>query len=264
LTAVNGYYLPGAEPFFLPGGPVGCLVVHGLMSSPGEMRWLGEHLNEQGFTVYGVRLAGHGADYRDAGRVRWRDWLGSALDGVHLLRGTCAQVFLVGHSIGGIVCLMAATMVLAEGVVVMASPLRYSARTVRFSPWLRYVIRYFDTPDRSDLPERVRAEQRRRGEPAYGRVRYDRWPGSAVAEAYRLSQTVLVRLPQVKAPLLTVYSTADDVAPYENSALIAGRAGSAVIESHTLHDSGHNLMLDCERETVFALVGTFIQRHSQG
>lgn len=264
MTAANDYYLPGAEPFLLPGGPVGCLVLHGLMSSPGEVRWLGEHLNRLGFTVYGARLAGHGTDYRDAARVRWHDWLGSALDGVRLLRATCPRVFLVGHSIGGVVCLLTATSVPVDGVVVLASPLRYSSRMIRFSPWLRHIIRRLDATDRSDLPQRVRAEQQRRGEPQRGRVRYDRWPSHAVAEAYRLSQAALARLPLVTAPLLTIYAAADDVAPYENSQLIAARAGSAVIEAYTLHESGHNLTLDRERDTVFEQAGAFIQRHSAG
>lgn len=264
MAAANDFYLPGAEPFFLPGGPVGCLVVHGLMSSPGEVRWLGEYLGGLGFTVYGVRLAGHGTDYRDTARVRWRDWLGSALDAIQVLRATCARVFVVGHSIGGVVCLMVASVTAVDGVVVLASPLRYSSRMIPFSPWLRYIMRTFDSTDRSDLPERIRAEQRQRGEPEYGRVRYDRWTGSAVAEGYQLSQTVLARLPQVTAPLLTIYATNDDVAPYENSALIGARVGSAVVEAHTLHHSGHNLTLDRERDTMFELVGGFIQRHSAG
>lgn len=261
MKFVEQYYLPGAEPFYIPGGRVGCLVLHGLMSSPGEVRWLGEHLGALGFTVYGARLPGHGADYHDAARVRWRDWLGSALDGVHLLRGACQRVFLIGHSIGGVVCLLAATTVPVDGVAVLASPLRYYSRTIRFSPWLRHVLRYFDTPDRSDLPDRVRAEQARRGEPVRGRVRYDRWAGSAVAEAYLLSQITLERLSLVTAPLLTLYATGDDVAPFENSALIASRVGSAVVEAHTLQHSGHNLTLDCERERVFELVSAFVQRY---
>ncbi|GIL08658.1 MAG: alpha/beta hydrolase [Chloroflexota bacterium] len=264
MAAVDSYYLPGAEPFLLPGGPVGCLLLHGLMSSPGEVRWLGDYLNGQGFTVYGARLAGHGADYRDAARVRWRDWLGNALDGVRLLRATCSRVFLVGHSIGGVVCLLAATSVQVDGVAVLASPLRYNSRAIRFSPWLRHVIRYIDAPDRSGLPARVRAEQARRGEPQRGRVRYDRWSARTVAEAYQLSQTALARLPQVTAPLLTIYTTADDITPYENSALIAARAGSAALEAHTLHTSGHNLTLDCEHDVVFELVSAFVQRHSAG
>jgi len=45
--------IPTAEPFFLPGNRVGCLLVHGFTGAPKEMRWMGEFLNQQGYTVLG-------------------------------------------------------------------------------------------------------------------------------------------------------------------------------------------------------------------
>ena len=51
--------LPGGEPFFLPGGSTGCLLIHGFTASPQEMRRLGEHLAGEGHTVLGLRLPGH-------------------------------------------------------------------------------------------------------------------------------------------------------------------------------------------------------------
>ena len=44
-------HLQGAEPFLLPGGRHGVLLIHGFTGLPAELRLLGEHLNAQGFTV---------------------------------------------------------------------------------------------------------------------------------------------------------------------------------------------------------------------
>ncbi len=66
--------IPTAEPFVFPGGPVGCLLVHGFTGTPKEMRWLGEYLAGQGHTVLGVRLAGHATQPEDMIRARWWDW----------------------------------------------------------------------------------------------------------------------------------------------------------------------------------------------
>jgi len=52
---------PGAEPFFLSGSRCGCLLVHGFTGTPKEMRWMGENLHSQGYTVLGIRLSGHAA-----------------------------------------------------------------------------------------------------------------------------------------------------------------------------------------------------------
>ena len=50
---------PDIRPFFFAGGDVGCLLVHGFTGTPHEMRFLGERLAAQGYTVSGVCLAGH-------------------------------------------------------------------------------------------------------------------------------------------------------------------------------------------------------------
>ena len=64
--------IPTAEPFFFPGqgenARIGCLVTHGFTGAPKEMRWLGEYLHRQGYTVCGMRLAGHAT--RPADMVR--------------------------------------------------------------------------------------------------------------------------------------------------------------------------------------------------
>ena len=83
--------MQGAEPFYYPGGRVGCLCLHGLAASPAEVSWLGAYLAGRGLTVCGLRLAGHGADYRHLRYLRWQDWYLSALDGYRLLRAQCDQ-----------------------------------------------------------------------------------------------------------------------------------------------------------------------------
>ena len=49
--AVTPRIIPGAEPFYFPGGQIGCVLIHGFTGSPKEMRELGEYLNKKGFTI---------------------------------------------------------------------------------------------------------------------------------------------------------------------------------------------------------------------
>lgn len=63
--------LAGAEPFFLPGGEKGVLLIHGFTGLPAELLLMGEALNKQGFTVLGVRLAGHGTTVEDMSHMTW-------------------------------------------------------------------------------------------------------------------------------------------------------------------------------------------------
>jgi len=87
--------IPTAEPFFFPGGPTGCLLVHGFTGTPKEMRWLGEYLASRGYSVLGVRLFAHATYPEDMIRARWYDWLASVEDGWHYLSGLTQQIFIL-------------------------------------------------------------------------------------------------------------------------------------------------------------------------
>ncbi|MDP2995342.1 MAG: alpha/beta fold hydrolase, partial [Anaerolineales bacterium] len=127
--------IPTAEPFFFPGkganSKTGCLVTHGFTGAPKEMRWLGEYLNRQGYTVCSIRLNGHATKPEDMIRSRWQDWLLSVEDGYNLLRSCTDQVFLLGLSMGGVLSLTFASRFQAgpenagrrvRGVVAMSTP----------------------------------------------------------------------------------------------------------------------------------------------
>ena len=88
---MNNLVMQGAEPFFFPGGPTGCLLIHGFTGTPREMRWMGEYLSKKGFTVLGVRLAGHATSPEDMRRSSWRDWVASIEDGITLLQWCSPQ-----------------------------------------------------------------------------------------------------------------------------------------------------------------------------
>lgn len=264
MTTPFPMIMKGAEPYFHRGGPVGVLVLHGFTASPAEPRWLGTHLAGQGMTVYIPRIAGHGTDQRDIARLHWRDWYVSALDGYYVLRQQCEQVFVAGHSMGGLLALLLAAQVPLTGVAVLASPVQFNNRTMASAHLLKYVMPYTDQSGDSVLTETIQAEQAQRGEPVIGRVRYNIWSTAAVAQLYALVNTARDMLPQVTAPLLLVYSEADTVVPLADADIIATGVRSAVIERHTVPNSDHILIQDYERDTVFQLVSAFIRAQQGG
>jgi carboxylesterase len=114
--------LEGGEPFFFPGGQTGCLLLHGFTGAPKEMRLLGEHLADQGYTVLGPRLFGHATIKKDMLRARWRDWVASSLDGYYLLRGACTKIVVMGLSMGGALTLYLGARYPVDGLVAMSTP----------------------------------------------------------------------------------------------------------------------------------------------
>jgi carboxylesterase len=257
--------MPGAEPYFHRGSATGCLCLHGFTASPAEVLWFAKHLAGQGHTVYVPRLAGHGTLPQDLARTRWTDWYGSALDGYHLLRQQCDQIFICGMSMGGLLALLLSADVSVNGVIAMATPVVTVSGPQRIGlvRAIKFILPYTDQSDKSDLPRRVRDEQIRRGENSVGRVRYDRWSTAAYEQLLRLRHTVVTRLPEVDAPLLLIFSEKDSLIGLESESIIKQRVRSQTIESHVLKESGHILTQDVEHLKVFELAADFIVRQGK-
>src|SRR5258708_801901 len=119
--------IPSAEPFFFPGSRTGCLLVHGFTGSPKEMRPLGEYLNRKGYTVLGVRLAGHATRPQDMIGSNWSDWTASVEDGYRLLQGAVDRIYLIGLSMGGALSLLMSTRLNVEAVVAISTPYKLAA-----------------------------------------------------------------------------------------------------------------------------------------
>ena len=113
--------LPGAEPFFLPGNDIGVLVCHGFTGSTQSMLFLGQQLNQAGYTVIGPRLAGHGISPQAMAKTTASDWTASVDEALATLRQTCAQVFMTGLSMGGTLTLYSADQ--HAGVIKGAIPI---------------------------------------------------------------------------------------------------------------------------------------------
>lgn len=257
-------YMSCAEPYFSSGGKVGCLCLHGVTATPDELRWLGASLAERSITIYIPRLPGHGTDPRDLARIRWRDWFACAADGYHLLRAQCDQVFVLGHSMGGLLAFLLAAdaRFTVAGVLGLAVPVRINHPLIRVADLLKFVRPYLYLPDRTPFPERLRAEQQRRGEPVRGRVRYDLWSTAMLAELNRLMHVTWEQLPQVQAPVMLLSSEMDETVSLSQRQMIVSRLGSRHIEQPTLKESYHILPQDIEREQVFAYAASFIERIS--
>ena len=76
--------LRGAGSYFFEGSPVGCLLVHGMGSTPYQVRSLGEYLAWQGLTVLGIRLPGHGTTLDELEQTTAQQWLTALDDSEHL------------------------------------------------------------------------------------------------------------------------------------------------------------------------------------
>ena len=244
--------IPSAEPFFFPGGPTGCLLIHGFTGTPKEMRWMGEYLNQQGCTTVGVRLAGHATNPDDLLRTSWEDWLTSAENGLHLLKESTDQIFVCGLSMGGILSLILAADFEVAGVVAMSTPYELpSDPRLRYIRLLQYIIPKI-TKGEPDWQDESAAETH---------IDYPYYPTPAILELFKLIEHMQGCLPRLAAPLLLIHSKNDKGIAPENMEKIYQNAGSQQKEMAWIENSGHTMTRDGQRDQVFSLVNQFIQKH---
>jgi carboxylesterase len=245
--------IPTAEPFFFPGDRTGCLLVHGFTGTPKEMRWLGEYLSSQGYTVLGVRLAGHATQPKDMLRVHWTDWVASVEDGWNMLSDCTDRVVIMGLSMGGILSLLFAAHFPVAGVVAMSTP-HHLPDDPRL-PYIKLLSRIQPSvpkgpPDWRD-PEVVQRH-----------VDYPDYPTRSLAELRDLVAEMRVSLPKVTAPTLLIYSKGDRTVRAEerHTEQICDSLGSTDKQTLWVENSGHVVTEDAAREQVFQAVAGFVAR----
>jgi len=254
--------IPTAEPFFFSGkgahARIGCMVIHGFTGAPKEMRWLGEYLNQQGYTVLGIRLAGHATKPEDMIRARYTDWLLSVEDGYNLLRSCTDRVFLLGLSMGSILSLTFASRFRVAGVVAMSTPyklpddprIRWAKLISHFIP---YVPKGDETPDAGWFDKEAFNQH----------VSYPNNPIRSVAELNQLMAVMHDSLPKIQAPVLLIHSRDDDHVVKDSMAQIYEHLGTADKEMLWVEGGGHVITEELMRGRVFEAAAGFIERVSK-
>lgn len=246
--------IPTAEPFFIPGGKIGCLLVHGFTGSPKEMRMLADSLAPEKYTILGIRLTGHATDMEDMRHSTWRDWLASVEDGLNLLKGCTDQQVVMGLSMGGVLSLLAAARYDVKGVISFSAPCGLPPDPrAKLLPYITWLIPQVEKgkPDWRNL------------EAMKTHVDYPAYPTRSVLELQKLIRIMLDELPKVKVPALMVQSHGDQGIPADSIDTIFAKISSTDKTRFWVENSGHVVIREPERELIFAEVKKFIKRITQ-
>ncbi len=238
--------------FFLEGGSIGVLLIHGFTGSPTEMRLVGEYLNQKEITVSAPCLPGHGSTIEDLNQRRWKDWYNHIAAEAAALKARCETVFVCGLSLGSLLSLYLAANTHYLAAAVIYSPALMIPGPGRFLlPFLKYIIRQFPKPEDKFTDPQA-------GKRLWS---YGAYPVAAANEVFKFIKQVKRSLPQVDCPTLIVHSTADDTIHPDSARLVYDRVGATEREMITLHNSGHVLTVDSEWEDVAEQTYQFILKH---
>jgi carboxylesterase len=240
--------------FAADGGPVGVLLLHGYTGSVAETRPMGQYLAAQGLSVRCPLLPGHGTTPDELTRISWQDWVEEAESALSELRSRCRTLFVGGLSPGALLALwLGVEHPELAGLVLMAPAVKFRNRLLPLALLLRYVLKY--DPGGGVGDEDLIDPQ------AIERIWcYDETPLWGAAEVYLLQRQVRKALPEIRQPVLIFQGRHDAQLPPQAAQMVYDRVGSSDKTLVWLDHSGHNLLVDGERESVWEQCYTWMMQ----
>ncbi|OZU88155.1 lipase [Virgibacillus indicus] len=245
----NYQIMKEAEEFYFPGNNIGVLVIHGFTGSTQSMRFLGEELANEGFTVFGPRLTGHGTTPKDMEKASYKDWIQNVEEGLKKLNETCTDIFVTGLSMGGTL-----TLFLAENHPDIKGIMPINAAThmpemIKDYEKLSLVNTRFVDGIGSDIKKEGVEE-----------LAYPKTPVKSMNDLIKLSKNVRSNLSKITGPALILSSVVDHVVPPENSKEIYESISSTEKELVSLENSYHVATLDNDKEQIAKKCVEFINK----
>lgn len=252
---------------FNEGGDHAVLMVHGLSSSPLEMRFLARALMRDGFTTFAPTFEGYSAGSPEQGMEAW---LAAAIRRFDELAARYEKVSICGLSMGATLALaLARQRPSAQAVVLLSVTLAYDGWAI---PWYRFLLGLaYYTPMRSRW--RYREEEpfglknealrskiaRAMKNDAFSEVGPATISLPALHEAARLAKSVRGFVGDIKNDCLIIHAIDDETANANNARFVGAHIGAAFVRSIFLDDSYHMITSDNEREIVAREVALFLR-----
>jgi carboxylesterase len=246
--------VPGAEPMFHEGGPVGALVIHGFTGNPVTMRPLADAFVAAGFTVSMPRLPGHGTTIEDMLTTGWAEWSAEAERAYQELAATVDQVVVAGLSMGGTLsCWLAANHPEIAGIVLINAAVKpYDAGSREF---IQAMIDAGDV-----IAPGVGADL---ADPDAHEPAYEGSPLPSLLTMFDAVDDLQGRLGDITCPALVMQAPQDHVVDPSAADHVAALLGGPV-ERVSLDRSFHVATLDYDKELIQERAVEFARKVTAG
>jgi len=246
------------QPFFWQGSNgKGVLLVHGWSSAPYELRRLGKYLNENGYTVLGIQLTGHGTVPKDLEDVRWEQWAQDVRAGYRELEKTCGKVYVAGTSIGAnLAMILAKEEKNVAGLILMATP--YKMKMERSGLFVvKLSLSLFGNKYRKKFYP-----------PTFGLsttvtrlIAYQSYPMKNLLEVYGAIQSARSNLSAIEQPCFLLQSTHDHIVTKNSMEKIYAGIGSQIKKKIYVHKAYHTFISDIKNEHIFEDILRFLDEN---
>ena len=245
-------------PLLLEGGPHAVMLIHGLNSTPLEMRFVAKVLHKAGFTVLCPSVAGYsmGAPCTDR-----KQWIAALLRQYDDMASRYSSVSVGGLCIGAALSLaIAQARPKVNALVLLSVTLEYDGWAL---PWYKFLLepcyrlgiaKRYAYQESEPFGLKNEALRRRIAESMHASKQSNigaaEIPISFLYEAIRLGREVRGGLSRVTADALIMHAVDDETASPRNARTVHEGIASEHKRKLLLGDSYHIICMDNERELV--------------
>ncbi|CAH2897159.1 MAG: Carboxylesterase (EC [uncultured Paraburkholderia sp.] len=246
-----------------PGNDHVVLILHGLSSSPAELRFLSRALVEEGFATHTPELRGYSAG---TGHVPMEQWISAAVAEFDALAARHRHVSVCGLSMGAtLAAAVAQERPSARALILLSITLSYDGWAI---PWYRFLLDYaYYTSLRSRYRYREHAPYGLRNEALRSKIARvmqrdgisEVGPASIAIEASRLAKSVRRKLKSISTDCLIIHAIDDETSSPHNARYVVANVGASFLRTIWLDDSYHMITSDNEREVVARECAVFLR-----
>ena len=235
----------------------GIVLAHGFLSSPAEMLELAEYLNQRGYGVYLVRLAGHGTHASELDAATVKTWSESFKRGYAVLAHHHAKVVLGGFSAGALIALLkgACAKQNIAGIVAINPALRLRLKSTLLSPMLD---RWNKALESISLPGG--ALKWVENKPENPDTNYDKIYIGGLRQLLLLQERCQERFTDICAPLLIIQGSADPLVEPSGAREIVNKVSSADKKLEEIAFKRHVIVRGDACIEVFKVVERFMEK----
>ena len=220
--------------------PAGLLILHGFTGSLDTVRSMAEQAEKHGWPYRMPALRGHGTRYEDLVGVRHTDWVVDAEAALHDLLNEVERVVVVGLSMGGLAALNVAHRHPEKlaGVVVLAPALRFRDPLAAFTPLIKLLVKFWDSPNGFQDPACAARS-----------TNYKKFPTETFHELLNFAADTENLLDTIRTPVVGIFAYRDTIVHPIVPSLLEKKLKT--LKKVVFFDrSGHELLQDCEAAAV--------------
>lgn len=250
-------FLEGAEPLFIKGSNSGCLLLHGAGGGTAwDLKEFAKVLHSKtGVTIWLPTLKGYGTRPEDLYGITFADWMANAREGVTKLQQNCDWIFVIGHSVGGLLALLLASeQKEINAVVTWAAPIIIRDRRIILFPVINKIPLI-----RRVIPKKI-ASTATEEEKDQGWVGYDWIPSSIGFVVLEGIKRVKQSLSKVTCPTFIIQGTKDELASRNSAKKVYQSIKSKMKEIWYVEGAPHPIMYyEPYKSELFAQTIAFLE-----